>query len=904
MKRILWLGGLLPLLLPSGSEGALITPSSAFASTYYNSSLSPTQAINNSGLDTSSGDVLTYTHDARADGMFTWITGQGQGGGGSTPPPTASQYIVFDLGANYDLSEAYLWQLVQGNQVDRGLKDFRLLASPYAPTTSVPPANYDLTGFVEILPATSLNIGSPNTRAVTQAFTLTGADNVRQIYLDVISTHNGLANSYVGISEIKFEGTLTTNPAHYWSNAAGGEWQTASNWTPDVTPTSNSDVFFTLDETYTTEVLANAAVNNLTIASGDVTIDVSGASLQARTLTVSGGKLKMSHLIGGASSTGPFTYAEALNWTNGIIEIHGGLLAPIGKSYNAGNSFPRAFAVSGTAGSSDRPELQLTGASTYFAAPGGSSSDGAILIGVLGGRGRAIVAENSQLTTPIGQGQFVVGASGAVISQEWRPADGILNIVSGGNAGGSGGVFIGFSGGLGEATVEHAGSRLTSTNPLYIGYGVGGTSSTPFASQGSLSLSDEGGAQGAAVYVGVNGAVGRLTVDGAGTELKATHPSGTLSVGYQTSSSRGLTANGTLEVTRGGQVKSANSMLVGVGFQSVGHVTVDGAGSSLTNAGALQLGSDGAGTMQVTNGGLVSIGADVQIGGNSGSGSIIVGESDGSDLGGSRLEAVNLHLTLDDSLATQLAVYSGGHIALSGELSSTPDIGSPTPALGIHGGTLQVAGASVTRAESLNWTHGDFWLDGGSALFGGAADALTVPNNGVLKGSGVLKNRVNIQGTVSPGDGTETAILQFQEDVTIGTADSVGTLVADLNFSTSTADVLGVFKGINLTNAKLSLLFDTDALGAIPLHTSFILIDNQGLDEVIGTFAEVDLGLLAGLQYMIDYNYAGVAVNGVGTGNDVAITFTAAVPEPSAVIMLLMATGMMASWRQWRQRCL
>ena len=89
-------------------------------------------------------------------------------------------------------------------------------------------------------------------------------------------------------------------------------------------------------------------------------------------------------------------------------------------------------------------------------------------------------------------------------------------------------------------------------------------------------------------------------------------------------------ASGTLKVQNGGAVNSAGSLYVGSGTQgtptiqrggavsgssdidigqslNAGSVTVDGAGSQLTaNSGPLRVGSGGAGTLTVQNGGLAS----------------------------------------------------------------------------------------------------------------------------------------------------------------------------------------------------------------------------------------------------------------------------------------------------------
>jgi hypothetical protein len=62
----------------------------------------------------------------------------------------------------------------------RGIKEFRLLASPNAfnpADFANPPANFNLTGFTEILGVTELAIGKAGQNATTQQFALTGDYN-------------------------------------------------------------------------------------------------------------------------------------------------------------------------------------------------------------------------------------------------------------------------------------------------------------------------------------------------------------------------------------------------------------------------------------------------------------------------------------------------------------------------------------------------------------------------------------------------------------------------------------------------------------------------------------------------------------------------------------------------------
>jgi hypothetical protein len=121
---------------------------------------------------------------------------------------------VLDLGANYDLSNAYLWQMVQQNELLRGLKEFRLLASPNAPNpadAANPPAMYDLTGFTEILGVTTLAASGQVAPAPTQAFAVANNIGVRTIYLDVISSYNTGPRIDIGAVEYFLDGDYDLN---------------------------------------------------------------------------------------------------------------------------------------------------------------------------------------------------------------------------------------------------------------------------------------------------------------------------------------------------------------------------------------------------------------------------------------------------------------------------------------------------------------------------------------------------------------------------------------------------------------------------------------------------------------------------------------------------------------------
>ena len=105
---------------------------------------------------------------------------------------------------------------------------------------------------------------------------------------------------------------------------------------------------------------------------------------------------------------------------------------------------------------------------------------------------------------------------------------------------------------------------------------------------------------------------GITTIDGPGSMIKS---SCVFSVGYR--------GDGTLVITRGGAVSCGNWSCIGDRANSIGTVQIDGIGSTWTNSSDLHVGNDGTGILEITNGGLVSVGGRLQIDQKSDNGSFI-----------------------------------------------------------------------------------------------------------------------------------------------------------------------------------------------------------------------------------------------------------------------------------------
>ncbi len=118
-------------LAQTAGAAVLITPTAAYASTQNGNLRGATNAINNSGLSGPPYD-LTSTH-TWGENNLTWQT---QAGG-----VIDGQWIAFDLGDSYNLTDAHVWNYRQGdgsNYAGRSMKNidvyYSSLETPVLPT--------------------------------------------------------------------------------------------------------------------------------------------------------------------------------------------------------------------------------------------------------------------------------------------------------------------------------------------------------------------------------------------------------------------------------------------------------------------------------------------------------------------------------------------------------------------------------------------------------------------------------------------------------------------------------------------------------------------------------------------------------------------------------------------------
>ena len=148
------------------------------------------------------GSATTMWH---AGGFDAGLPG-GVGPTLSDPPLVEDQQVEFDLGASYEVTTAYVWQMNQGGAFgalapERGVDEMTILASPDANGDTFTTVG---TFFLEVEAGDSL--------ISAQELDLSAIEGtVRRIRFDIQSAHNPEAPKvaeFVGLSEVRFGGPL------------------------------------------------------------------------------------------------------------------------------------------------------------------------------------------------------------------------------------------------------------------------------------------------------------------------------------------------------------------------------------------------------------------------------------------------------------------------------------------------------------------------------------------------------------------------------------------------------------------------------------------------------------------------------------------------------------------------
>ncbi len=523
-------------------------------------------------------------------------------------------------------------------------------------------------------------------------------------------------------------------------------------------------------------------------------------------------------------------------------------------------------------------------------------------IGYFPGSSGAVTVDGAGTTWNINQpfASFMVG----VFSQ------GVLEITNGAVVSGGGDHYIGqHVGSNGLVTVSNTGSSWIEFDDLYVGmFGNGVLNIT----DGGL-VSNNGSVPGG-VIADQPGSTGAVTVTGAGSTWVAM----IVTVGGA--------GEGALDITDGGFVGS-DTCLLGRESGSSGTLAVSGAGSTWTNTKRLTIGGFGSGVLNITNGGVVNSGDSNDLHTSIGSGLDSIGVVTVSGAGSQWINSDKLHIgeqgrgTLsitDGGSVSSVYVYIGyeagfaGAAAVSGA-GSTWD--SPYLGVGYKGhGTLEITDGGAVNCVgggavgySLGSTGaatvsgpGSTWTNSGPLAIGPyGSGALDITNGGVVSSTiGYIGYDHGSAGMVTVS-GADSA-WSNSGDLSIG-QNGVGDLVIDNGGLVSVGGGLAIDINagddsfINMgRGGMLALAGDADD----SLGDFLDLIDGTDairyFDEAVWDWADI-IGATPGEDYALSYltegDLAGYTVLTVAT-----------VPEPAALTMLALG-GLGVLRRRKRGTC-
>ncbi len=322
-----------------------LAPQVATASTFYSdgTGYGPQFMVDGSGM-TGNNRSATHTH-LNATKLF-WHSD------GTT---VSNQWVEFDLGNIYTITNALIWQLAQSNLTARGVQDFDIdvagtnhVFTSYSTGKTLNRATVDPDQFCQIIPL------------YTQ--------DVRYIRFDI---NSNFGDTYVGLSEVRFEVILPEPRDLVWDGSPGNaEWNmTSMNWKTNGVATS----FGLLDNvTFDETAAVNTATLTAEITAGDILVDSSG------TVSINAGTVYGKRIREAASfvkrGTGTLEMAGGLQNVAGCfhsftcdVQVLEGTLKLVTDSRNALNP------VEGLLGnpSVDRTILVTNGATLCFGANNG-----------------------------------------------------------------------------------------------------------------------------------------------------------------------------------------------------------------------------------------------------------------------------------------------------------------------------------------------------------------------------------------------------------------------------------------------------------------------------------------------------------------------------------------------------
>ena len=454
--------------------------------------------------------------------------------------------------------------------------------------------------------------------------------------------------------------------------------------------------------------------------------------------------------------------------------------------------------------------------------------------------------------------------------------------------------YLGYQpGSSGVASVDGATWQLSNSGGLFVGYGGSGT----------LAISKGASVNSSYATIGYNsGSRGVVTVDGANSTWNAPY-------GFNNAFGVGGSNNGSgsLTITNGGSVRNQYAQCtIGVGANSTGAVTVDGAGSTWLTYEALYVGN---GTLDIANGGVVTSGPGFL-------GYVFTGTDSGTVRGaGSKWNM---------SAALQVGYGSGG----SGKLSIAG--GGVVAATGLSINSLSLAAIDIGHGSSLTIGGGTGTItnNGTIRVLAGAGVPAGIPytpitagfwsGGGVVQAVGGVWNASNHQFTASAvetGTSGSPLAIALSEEQRVLVVDGASGGSVGVSFLAETTPTLVNFTATTMDPATLNSLDGSLAPGQLILSGWNLSVDSG---YTPGDPAYLSFGIGPGYcpNSLEVWQYSGSAWSEFAAGdltydgNYASFTVTGfegyaltgiAVPEPSTLALLGVGAITLLGYA-WRRR--
>lgn len=350
---------------------------------------------------------------------------------------------------------------------------------------------------------------------------------------------------------------------------------------------------------------ADTTIGSQAGSSGVITVDGLGSTLNSSNgITVGDSGSGTLSIKNGASVTQPsilflpFFVGNTGNGT-GTVTVDG-----VGTKLNAGGLY-----LGVTSGSSGN--ISVTNAGAVEAVR--LSVGGFIPTDTPGGSGTVLVT-GSNSTLKSGRGGLYVGATAS--------SSGDVSIANGGKVT-SNNSSIGYNGGDASVRIDGVGSSWVEDESM----GIGGSETGAFSTGNLLIQNGASATVKGSSFIGLNSASGMVNVAGAGSSFNSV---GEVYLGY--GSDPLLSSSGLINIVSGGKVSVGSNLIQGYNTaDAIGTVNVSGAGSSLSVAGTMIVGSAGTGALNIADSGVVALTSSLQLAVDAGSvGTLNIGAVPGS----------------------------------------------------------------------------------------------------------------------------------------------------------------------------------------------------------------------------------------------------------------------------------